>query len=295
MSFLPASAVVAVESADAGASVADERAINEASLRMRAVMDMGQSGPDTRQTADKLLSMARDPGERAGVRAQALIAYGRVAGRLGMGGEASRAVWQLKGKLGGIIDPTYDAVAAIGPAALPMLAPELRRCRDREPHNGPVMDPKTVIELDQALMAATALMLIVAEHPAAAEARGLAPELVRCLGCGDGRTRQLCGRALVALGKLQRRELTALRIRLRSDRRADGRALAATVLASAGDAQSIVSLERALSDRAELVQLSSANALIQLGRPVRARSALERLRDSRDAEIAALASQALQK
>jgi len=264
--------------------------------RLQTAVDLGKNGPDTAETAERLLGMARDPKEPSGVRGQALIAYGRVAARRKTGAEAAKAIWALKGKIGGkiggVADPAFEALAALGPAALPLLAQVIGRCGPREPKKGRLDDPKAESEIDDRQMAASIVVAMVRESPPSTEELAIAPDLVRGLDCADSAVRQLCARALGALTRLQPRELAGIRKRLGWDRRPDVRALAAAILAavSARDAASVKALERALSDRAEVVQLSSANALMQLQQPARARPVLQRLQQSADPEIAGLAS-----
>ena len=251
---------------------------------LQAAIDLGKNGPDTQETAERLLGMARDPGEPGGVRAQALVGYANVSARRKTGAEAARNIWAMRGKIGGPTDPAFEALGALGPAALPVLAQTLRGCGKREPKKGD--------EIDERQMAVSLVVALVRENKSSTEALALAPELVRGLECGDSAVRQLCARALGALSRVGARELAGVRRRLAADGRADVRALAAAILAalSARDAASVKALERALSDRAESVQLSSANALMQLKKPARARPALERLQRSEDPEIAGLAS-----
>jgi len=240
----------------------------------------GQPEPSP-ETAEQLLATARDPGQANGVRAQALISYGRVAARRGDGAEAARAIWALKGKIGGGVEPAFEALGVVGPPALPLLAQVMGQCKARQER-----------PLEESQMAASLLVAIVRENNRAPEALALGPALVRGLDCGDPAVRQLCGRALGALGRVEPRELGAVRRRLAADRRPDVRALAAAILAAvgAGDPASLQALERALSDRAEVVQLASANALLQMKKPARARPVVERLQRSRDPQIAGLAA-----
>jgi hypothetical protein len=246
--------------------------------QLQIATELGKNGPDTEETADRLLAMARDPHAPNGVRVEALLGYARVSARRKTGAEAARNVWALRGKLGGSGDPALEALGALGPPALPVLAQAIRGCGKPEAGDGQ--------------MAAALLVALVRENQAAPEALALAPDLVRCLDCADRGVRQLCARALGALSRVEPRQVAAVRRRLASDRRPDGRALAAAILAalSARDPASVKALERALGDRAETVQLSSANALMQLQRPARARPALERLKQSEDPEIAGLAA-----
>jgi hypothetical protein len=179
------------------------------------------------------------------------------------------------------------AAGKSGPEVLPLLVQTLRQCRRDE-------RPRRAAD-DESLTAASMMVAIIDERPAAPEVRALAPELVRGLDCADAGVRRLCARALGRLGKLEAAQLTAVRQRLAADRRPDGRALAAAVLGAtaSGDASSVRALERALSDPAEPVRLASASALLQLGKPERARPALERLSRSKDPEIAAAAAAVL--
>jgi hypothetical protein len=237
--------------------------------------------PDAADSPEHLLAQARDAGQPSGARAQALISYGRAAARRGLGPEAARAVWTLKGQLEGKTDPVFEALGAIGPPALPLLGQVIGQC-----------DTRREREVDDGQMVASLLVAIVRENAGAPEALALAPALVRGLGCADPAVRQLCARALGALARLESRELAAVRTRLRADRRPDTRALAAAILAAAGarDDVSVKALERALVDPAEVVQLASANALLQLKKPARARPVVERLQRSRDPQIAGLAA-----
>jgi hypothetical protein len=252
----------------------------------------GVSGADTEETAERLLGTARDAGQPDGVRGQALVSYARLSARRKTGAEAAPAIWALKGRIGGGADPVFEALGALGPPALPTLAEPLRRCGAREPRKGRLTDAKAASELDESQMAVSVLVALVREHNAAPEALALAPDLVRGLACGDASVRQLCARALGALSRVEPREVAAVRKKLTTDRRPDVRALSAAILAavSARDAASVKALERALGDPAERVQLSSANALMQLKKPDRARGALERLQRSADPEIAGLAA-----
>jgi len=179
------------------------------------------------------------------------------------------------------------AAGKSGPEVLPLLARTLRQCR-RQERAAPAAD-------DESLTAASMMVAIIDERPTAPEARAVGPELLRGLDCADAGVRRLCARGLARLGKLEAPQAAALRRRLASDRRPDGRALAAAILAATGsdDPPSLRALERALADPAESVQLASASALVQLGRPARARPALERLSRSKDPEIAVAAARAL--
>ena len=258
-------------------------------------INLGKNGPDTAETAARLLAMARDAGEPAGVRSQALIAYARVSRRRHTGAEAAKTIWAMRGQVSGTIDPTFEALGAVGSEALPFVVEPLRHCGGRELRKGRLDDPSATIEIDESMMAGSAVAILNEENPSAPEAAALAPDLVRCLDCGDSAVRQTCARALGRLPKLAPRELAALRKRVGSDRRPDVRALSAALLAAAAanDPASVKALERALADRSETVQLSSANALVQLQRPERARPALQRLARSKDPEIAALAERLL--
>jgi hypothetical protein len=177
-----------------------------------------------------------------------------------------------------------------GPEVLPLLVQALRQCPRPRGRAG-----DAARETDDAMTAASLLVATIEERPSAPELLALAPELVRGLDCDDAGVRRLCARALAKLAKIEPSQVAALRRRLASDRRPDVRALAAATLAatSSRDPQSVKALERALSDRAPTVQLASASALLQLGRPERARPALERLSHSQDPEIAALAARML--
>lgn len=279
----------------AGSAALRDAGSVEASRLLKRVMEVGRKGPDTAENAGEMLSIARDPKQPAGVRGQALIAFGRVAGRRGADGEDARAVWALRGKIGGLGDPALEALGAIGPAAVPFLMNALRACRLEEHKKGAITNAKAVIEIDEAQLAATSLLGILEQHPSAQEDPDLAPRLIKGLDCGDAGVRQICARALGILPKLKENDLQAVRTTLANDPRADVRSFSAALLAAhaAVDAQSINALERALSDRAEVVRLGSATALIQLKKPARARPVLEKLRTSKDPEIAALAAQVL--
>jgi HEAT repeat protein len=180
-----------------------------------------------------------------------------------------------------------------GPEVVPLLVQTLRQCR-REARPGRA-DASAARDTDDGLTAASLLVAIIGERPSAPEVQALRPELLRGLDCGDAGVRRLCARALGRLGRLEPSELADLRRRLAGDSRSDGRALAAAILAAtaSADPKSVQALERALSDRAPSVQLSSASALLQLGRPERARPALQRLSRGKDLEIAAMAASVL--
>lgn len=259
---------------------------------LQAAINLGKNGPDTEETAEKLLGMARDPGEPSVVRAQALLGYAAVSARRGTGAEAAPAIWALKEKLGVRSDAALQAMGALGPAALPLLGKELRQCDLLQLRKGRSDDLGQDRAIDQHHQTLSLMVALVREHNTSAQALALAPDLVRGLDCGDQMVRQLCAQALGSLSQLGSRELAAVRKRVASARRPQDRALAAAILAalSARDAASVKALERALSDRAESVQLSSANALMQLKKPARARPALERLQRSTDPDIARSAS-----
>jgi HEAT repeat protein len=189
----------------------------------------------------------------------------------------------------GVHERLREAVAEgkSGPEVLPLLVRALRQCprqvrRERD-------EATAKRDTDDSLTAASLIVAIIEERPSAPEVRALAPELVRGFDCADAAVRRLCARGLGRLGSLDARVLDDVRGRLVADRRPDGRALAAAVLAAtgSGDAKTLQALERALSDRAESVQLASASALVQLKRPERARPALQRLSGSQDPVIAA--------
>jgi hypothetical protein len=223
-----------------------------------------------------------------GARNQALIAYGKVAAKAGMASEAAREVMELR-KAAGLF--AYEALIEVGPPALPQLMWVLSSCSDKQGQTGSLMDPKATIEMDEGTMAAAGVALIVEKHPAAPESKEAAPGLVRALGCGDSRVRMGAARALAMQERLEKPELVALRRLLRSDKRPHTRGLVAGVLGSVAprDAESLGALDSALGDRAELVQLAAATALVRLGRDGRARATLEKLGKSKDPEISKLA------
>jgi HEAT repeat protein len=176
------------------------------------------------------------------------------------------------------------AAGKSGPEVVPLLVQALRQCRRDEP-------PARAND-DESLTAASMMVAMLEERPAAPEVEALVPELLRGLDCADAGVRRSCARGLGRPGLLGAPETAALRRRLATDRRPDGRALAAAILAASKsrDPASVRALERALADRAETVRLASASALLQLERPARARPALERLARSADPQIAAAAS-----
>lgn len=173
--------------------------------------------------------------------------------------------------------PNFETLSAQGPKALPALARMIRQCNE------------------DSLMAGSVFVAIADGMSEPPDAVALAPDLLRGLDCEDLAVRRIAARALGRLVELPPASVAALRKRLRSDRRPDGRALAATVLAAvhAGDEASIRALARALSDPSESVQLASAAAFVLLMQPERARSALQRLATSKDPQIAAAAASLL--
>jgi hypothetical protein len=86
-------------------------------------------------------------------------------------------------------------------------------------HKGRLDDPNATIEIDESMMAGSAVAILIEENPSAPEAAALAPDLSAVSTCGDSAVRQTCARALGRLPKLAPRELAALRKRVGSDRR----------------------------------------------------------------------------
>jgi HEAT repeat protein len=207
---------------------------------------------------------------------------------------AAQAIWDLHGKIGGLMDPTLDALATLGAPALPYLTGLLPSCGRRELAKGRLDDPKATIELEEAGLAASAIQVIL-DQDAKAKAPGLASKLIATFDCGDATVRQIAAQALGLLETLEGQDAEALRTRLAGDRRDDVRAFSASVLAAhqVADSKTIKLLERALSHRADLVRLSAANALMKLNQPKRAQPTLVQLTRSRDPEIARLAESLL--
>jgi hypothetical protein len=276
-------------------SIAAEPAadIGEAGLELQWAMRLRREGPDTAENSAELLAAARDGKRPAGVRAQALKAYGAMAGRRHEEG-AAQAIWELRGQIQAFGDPAIDALADLGTSALPFLATLLPGCDRREQAPGRLDDPTSTIVIEEAGLAAAAIVQIV-DHDATATAPGLASSLIGALDCGSPVIRQVAARALGLLERIDARESEALRRRVANDRHADVRAFSTSVLAAHGldDARTLKVLARALSDRAEVVRLGAANALVKLKRFECARATLAKLKRSRDPEIAQLAASLL--
>jgi hypothetical protein len=277
----------------AASEPAEDFDVLAAAGKMRWAMALGKDGPDTAENSAELLAVAQDAQQPAGVRAQALRAFAAMAARR-LDPHAAQEIWALRGRIGGMFDPTFDALGEVGTPALPHLLTVLRECGGRELAKGRLDDPTATLELEEAGLAASTIAVIV-ERDATATAPDLAAELIRALDCGGSAVRQLSARALGLLAKLGPKDAEAVRKRVARDRHEDVRAFATSLLAAHGldDAKSIKVLERALADRAEVVRLGAANALVHLKRPARARPTLARLIRSRNQEIAQLAASVL--
>jgi HEAT repeat protein len=208
---------------------------------------------------------------------------------------AAETIWNLRGKAGGMFDPVFDALIKLGAPSLPYLARALAECGGRELAKGRLDDPKATIELEEAGLAASAIFQIVNDDPKA-NAPQLATSLIDALDCGDASVRQLSARAVGLLDHIDPPEVETLRKRVLKDRRPDVRSFSASILAAhaCGDSATIKVLERALSDRSDVVRLGAANALVRLKQPKRALPALKSLASSHNPEIASLAKSVLQ-
>ena len=125
--------------------------------------------------------------------------------------------------------------------------------------------PQASIELEEAGLAASSIAIIL-ERDTTASAPDLAAKLIDALGCDGSAVRQLSARALKLLATLGPQDAEAVCKQVTSDHRADVRALTTSVLAAhrLNDARSLKVLERGLADRAEVVRLGAANALVHL-------------------------------
>lgn len=266
-----------------------------AAREMRWARDLGKDGPDTDENSAALLAIARNASRLPGPRWEALRAFAKMAARR-HDASAAEAIWNQRGKAGNPLDPVFDAFIDLGASSLPYLARVLGECGGRELATGRLDDPKATIEVEEAGFAASAIVAIIDSDPKA-NAPQLATNLIAAFDCGGASVRQLSARALGLLDRLDPPETEALRKRVQKDRRADVRSFAASILAAhrCDDKATIQVLERALADRADVVRLGSANALIQLKRPQHALPTLKRLTKSHDPEVAHLAESILQK
>jgi HEAT repeats len=282
-----------VSGSRASAQATDNPAVEEAVSRMRWAMDLGKNGPDNDENSAALLALARDSDGAMGVRGAALRAYAAMAARR-HDVSAGEAIWKLRDRISGFGDATTDALVILGATGLPYLVPLLRACGGQELAKGQLDDPSATIEMEEAALAASAIVLIVDRDPKATTPE-LATSLINALECGDATVRMLSGRALGLIDQLGPNEAEAVRKRVLRDRRPDVRSFCASVLAAhaLGDPKTVKVLEHALADRAEVVRLGAANALLQLERPARVRATLKQLTHSRDQEIARLAESVL--
>jgi hypothetical protein len=263
------------------------------------VLQIAERGPFTLNSESALLRLAHDDSRPAGIRAQAVVAYAKVAAAIG---HAPKAVADVKGLRAVAGLQYWDALAALGASAVPVLVPALGKCSRSQGRMGAVLDPNATIDLSDDVLAATTIGLILERNADGAEAVAAAPELIKGLGCGDARVRTSSAHALAMLGGLSDPLLSKLRQLSQHDERSQTRALACAVLGSlASPAEpSLEALDHALSDRDELVRAAAGNALLGLGpavvgaqRAARARAALQTLVQSQDREIAASAQGAL--
>jgi hypothetical protein len=259
-------------------------AITHPAERVRALAEYERRFPDGEEPLRTLLGLANDREQPDIVRGEALKAYTRMAKRLNLVDAALVAIKAQQGALPGLANPTWDALALLGPAALPTLMEGLPLCSSKY---------AAETGMDDHVFRATTVKLVVTSDPVAAQSASM--ELAKGLRCRHPLARRAYAQALSALPTLPGTTLLRIRRFMLGDARPETRSLAAAILAERQDTSSgsLRALERALRDRAELVRLSAAKALWSLGKKEKATPVLEKISRSRDPQLAQRAFQLL--